>query len=170
MSARWLIGAAVLLGAGPIGACGSGSNAEAGTGGTFTILPPADSDATGETSSAEAQGNDASGSTGDASAPDGDASSLGLDPDTNLLDLTNEQKAKLCDWVNAQLGGYGTVTECPGGNTVKNLDDRAQCIAVGLHYACTTITVREVETCVSAQAPSHGCVTPEAECRALYCT
>jgi len=92
-----------------------------------------------------------------------------LDPKKNLLSLTTDEKGLLCDWVDNALGGYGTSFPCQGGGSVRNYTDRAACIANGLQYLCTIVTVGDIETCTDAQVPTHGCDTPAPACNHLYC-
>jgi hypothetical protein len=117
-------------------------------------------------------GNDGGGSGGGPpggdGAPDDGPALPPIDPSTKLTDLTDAQKAELCDWMNAELGGYGLVTDCGGGNTTKNSSDQAQCVATALTYRCP-VTVGQLETCVEAEAPSHACQFPMPACKAVGC-
>jgi hypothetical protein len=99
----------------------------------------------------------------------GDGSLPAIDPNTSLASLTPADQARLCDWMNITVGGgYGVVTNCGGGNTVQNSASQTQCIMVALQFRCT-VTVGQLENCVRAQAPSHGCVRGQPECKPLLC-
>jgi hypothetical protein len=93
-----------------------------------------------------------------------------VDPETNLLDLTPDEKAELCDWGVEMLGGYGARNTCSNGSTIQNYADQAQCVAMGYMFACKTVTVGDVERCTMARVPSGGCDSPKDACGALYCT
>jgi len=124
-----------------------------------------DAGAAGSSGGDSSAGNSGAGGSSAGGVPGAPA----LDPALRLRDLTPEQKGVLCDWDVAALGGYGVSTPCPTGGSVKNYTDRAQCVSIGLKYSCPSATVGQLEACTLAQAPSHGCATPDAECRALYC-
>jgi hypothetical protein len=92
-----------------------------------------------------------------------------VDPETNLREVTDDEKAELCDWDAEALGGYGHRTTCSDGSTVQNYSDQAQCIAFGFTFSCLTVTVGDVERCTMARIPSGGCDSPPEACGALYC-
>jgi hypothetical protein len=107
---------------------------------------------------------------GNEAGPDGDVVDANLppiDPGTDVGSLTDAQRGELCDWTNSALGGYDLVTDCGGGNTVRNDTDQAACVA-HLTYRCP-VTVGQFETCVLAEAPSRGCVFPFDQCHPLVC-
>jgi len=70
--------------------------------------------------------------------------------------------------MTGELGGYGASFNCAGGTSVSNPTDQAQCVATWPTYRCM-VTVGQLETCVYAEAPSHGCNTPEPQCTPLVC-
>jgi hypothetical protein len=93
-----------------------------------------------------------------------DAAPPSIDPATQLVDLTHDEMAALCDWEATALGGYGTVTDCQGegyGSTVQNLDNQAQCIDVVFGEACPGRTVGDLEACILARVPKRSCVYQE---------
>jgi len=90
--------------------------------------------------------------------------------------LNAQQMAALCDWVNASLGGYGSIDNCDGGGS-RHADSTQQSCISGLSdfYACPSVTVGEVEDCINAArgdlclvdtlpvcAPIAGCGTTDA--------
>jgi len=91
-----------------------------------------------------------------------------IDPNLLVSDLTDVQRAQLCDWASSQFGGYGVVTTCPDGRTISGDKDQATCVAQGFKYRCP-VTVGEVETCTLAEVPSKGCDFPFDQCHALVC-
>src|SRR6185436_9396560 len=79
-----------------------------------------------------------------------------LDSSEDIAALSDADKGALCDWISAEYGGYGAVTECKGGmGSVINYTDRAECVT-SLHYNCV-VAVAQLETCVMARAPTLGC-------------
>ncbi|HYJ10055.1 MAG TPA: hypothetical protein VEX18_13625, partial [Polyangiaceae bacterium] len=133
-----------------------------GTGGSASGGKSGGAAADGD-SGADEGGSNATGGTG--GIPDLPS----VDPETNLRDLTDDEKAELCDWDAETLGGYGKRTTCSDGSTVQNYTDQAQCISFGFTFSCLTVTVGDVERCTIARIPSGGCDSPSAECGALYC-
>jgi hypothetical protein len=119
-------------------------------------------------------GAGASGSAGvsGSSGSGGIAAAPNLDPTIRLKDLTTDQKGVLCDWVDAELGGYGVTNQCPPGGmvvSVANYTNQAQCVSIGLKFGCDGATVGYLEACTVAQVPSLGCDTPSIPCDPLYC-
>ena len=123
--------------------------------------------------------HDAAGDPGaDAPAPTTDApkDSVGnvpdvelppLDADALMTSLTDAQLRLFCDWTNATLGGYGLTTNCGAGSTASTDENQDKCLAFGIVKRCP-IKVGQYETCILAQAPSHGCIFPN-ECHYLVC-
>lgn len=68
--------------------------------------------------------------------------------------LNAQQMAALCDWVNASLGGYGSIDNCDGGGS-RHADSTQQSCVSGLSdfQACPSVTVGEVDDCINA---AHG--------------
>ena len=117
------------------------------------------------TADAPAPTTDAQGDSGGGRA---DVELPPIDPSVDMMNLTDAQRRQLCDWKNAQLGGYGLTTDCGGGNKAQMDENQEKCLTSGLVTRCP-VTVRQFETCVLAQAPSHGCVFPFEQCRVLVC-
>ena len=69
--------------------------------------------------------------------------------------LSPSQLGELCDWSNAQLGGYGRMETCKGGNTVSTLPSHDVCVAHPPPSTCPA-TVGQVEDCVTALAPKSS--------------
>jgi hypothetical protein len=73
--------------------------------------------------------------------------------------LNAQQMAALCDWVNASLGGYGSIDNCDGGGSRHADSTQQSCVSgLGDFNACPSVTVGEVEDCINA---AHGdlCLT-----------
>ena len=86
-----------------------------------------------------------------------DASLPPIDPNLNAQDLTDAQRKELCDWENAELGGYGASTDCGGtGVILMNDANQAACLAAQFTSKCM-MTVAQFEACTLAKAPSKGC-------------
>jgi hypothetical protein len=98
-----------------------------------------------------------------------DAGQPNIDPNLDTYTLTNAQLGELCDWTNAQLGGYGKVTPCDsdGGThgpiSVQNSANQAMCVATTFMFRCR-LTVGQYEDCILAQVPSGGCSYPQPAC------
>lgn len=118
--------------------------------------------------------NDSSAGSSDsslASAESGAASDAGLPalyPNATIASLSSAQKGVLCDWWNASLGGYGTVTPCGGDVSVQNVPNQATCESFSLSFKCT-ITVGQVEACIEAEVPAKGCIGGLPACAPLAC-
>jgi hypothetical protein len=95
----------------------------------------------------------ASGALGCGSSGNGPPPALSIDPMDRLVDLTSAGKATLCDWLAAQVGGYGHSIRCEGIATsdLPTTDsDQAACVAqLGAFTApkCPT-TVGQFASCV----------------------
>jgi hypothetical protein len=97
-----------------------------------------------------------------------DDAGLGIATTVGLNELTDDQRGLLCDWMNEQLGGYGQATDCGGGILVQNAADQQECLTTSFGFRCD-VTVAELEQCVIARAPSHGCIFVASACRPLLC-
>jgi hypothetical protein len=87
------------------------------------------------------------GDDGGAAASSGTAA---LDPSAPIATLTPAQKAELCDWQAGQLGGYGTTTTCPTGDSGVALPlSQASCVAA---FASST------NTCQAIVQDEYNCV------------
>jgi hypothetical protein len=60
--------------------------------------------------------------------------------------LDTQQQAMLCDWINASVGGYGSIDNCVDG-TSKHADSTPQSCLGGL---CPFWSVGAVADCVNA--------------------
>jgi hypothetical protein len=108
----------------------------------------------------DAQSQEADGQAMEASAvvqASPDASPPAIDPNLNAQDLTEAQRQELCDWENAELGGYGASTDC-GGTGVIIVNDANQAVCLTAQFTSTCMmTVAQFEACILAKAPSQGC-------------
>jgi hypothetical protein len=99
---------------------------------------------------------------------DTDSGVPAIDPSTPLSSLTPSQQGAFCDWMNAELGGYGASFDCGGGSSVSNSQNQMQCVMTRLVYRCS-VTVGDVEMCILGEAPTNGCVIPPQACNAAFC-
>jgi hypothetical protein len=137
---------------------GGGGPGGSGTGGTSSAGSSAGG-AAGGTSGSGTGGTSAGGNAGNVPA---------LDPTADVRTLSADDKGVLCDWMNETLGGYGLMTTCAPGMTVSNNPNQSVCVATSLGFQCK-VTVQDVETCIQAQAPSHGCDRETSACHQLNC-
>lgn len=95
-----------------------------------------------------------------------DPSRPSIDPGKALEDLTDQERAELCDWTAFMVGGYGETTDCRpiGGSSATNYSDRAQCLAAVFSRVCPKVTVQDHINCIVAEAPTRGCVYPSDAC------
>lgn len=116
----------------------------------------------------------AGGSTGggnpgpDGSLSDGALPPVPIDTSRKVADLDRAERGTLCDWWQGSLGGYNRAFDCGGGNTVATATDQEECAGNAWPSDCT-VTVAELEMCVRAQAPSHGCIRPRECDRIIAC-
>ncbi len=96
----------------------------------------------------------------------GIADATSLDPNRGVETLSPTEKGQLCDWMNAELGGYGQSFVC-GGGLVTNAADQAACVKAIFTDGCR-MTVDEFVMCVTALAPNHGCNAQYDICAPLY--
>lgn len=82
-------------------------------------------------------------------------------------DLTDGDKAALCDWQAKVLGGYGHVSQC-GMGTRTFFADQATCVANAFKAFCAKATAGQFVDCVTSTIASNGCNNTD-ECRRLYC-
>jgi hypothetical protein len=80
----------------------------------------------------------------------GDSTS-GLPASEKLVDLTDGEKAQLCDWAVAKFGGYGST--CNSDWSFMTYPDQASCVADGSSPTGTPncqATVGQMEACVNS--------------------
>ncbi|HEY1534072.1 MAG TPA: hypothetical protein VGF76_08630, partial [Polyangiaceae bacterium] len=104
--------------------CGS-SDSGGGSGGATASAGGAG--ASGASAGASGTSAGASGTSGGASGGADNDGFPAIDPTQDARMLSNTEAGELCDWLNAKLGGYGTVNMCSQGS-VKNDADQANCI------------------------------------------
>jgi hypothetical protein len=83
----------------------------------------------------------------------------GLPRTASVPSLDATQIAALCDWINASVGGYGSIDNCDGGGS-RHADSTQQSCISGFSgaQACPTLTVGAVQDCIK---PSAGiCAGP----------
>lgn len=93
---------------------------------------------------ATAAGCDDNGGGGGGMGASGVASSKRLDS------LTDAEKALLCDWTNAKLGGYGMSMDCGGGLSLDADASQAECVADW--FTTCAATVAQGEACANASS------------------
>jgi hypothetical protein len=89
----------------------------------------------------------------------------GVPRDATLVSLTAQQFGKLCDWINASVGGYGSIDNCDGGSS-RHADSNQQACIDGT-VGCPAVTVGAVEDCINAIAGDLCRTETEATCIAL---
>jgi hypothetical protein len=144
------------------GSAGAGGSAgSAGSGGASGTL----GGGTGGGGSA-GMASGAAGSGGKAGSGGGNNPPPDIDPSTLVSDLSDSQKAELCDWSVELRGGYGVVVDCGGQIMESTYMSQAQCLAAEFHGQCD-LTVGQWEACYLALVPSGGCEYPP-ECEVVY--
>ena len=81
----------------------------------------------------------------------GSAGPDGVPRAATVLSLDAKQSAALCDWINASVGGYGSIDNCAGGGA-RHADSTQQSCVSGFSgvQACPSLTVGAVEDCINA--------------------
>jgi hypothetical protein len=139
----------------------------AGTSGTSAGTSGTSAGTSGTSAGASGTSAGASGTGGGSSAGSSNDGFPAIDPTQDARMLSNTDAGELCDWLNAKLGGYGTINMCSQGS-VKNDADQATCIANDFTYQCK-VTVAQVHTCIDAEVPSKGCDVVFDSCHPLLC-
>ena len=88
--------------------------------------------------------------------------------DADIRTLSDADKAKVCDWVNTTLGGYGLETTCASGRSVSNAASQSVCVATFFNVPCK-VTPAQLKACVLTEAPSHACDGDTATCNPVFC-
>lgn len=83
----------------------------------------------------------------------GGTGASGVASSKRLDSLTDAEKASLCDWTNAKLGGYGMSVDCGGGLTLDADASQAECVA-SAPTNCSA-TVGQLEACANAMSCSN---------------
>jgi len=93
-----------------------------------------------------------------------------IDPSLPLASLDASQKAELCDWEAAKLGGYGTTTSCGGASGVMVPVSQSDCVA-GFNFSQNTCqaTVSDEFNCVDvvSQSPCQATLDNAPECQVV---
>jgi hypothetical protein len=81
----------------------------------------------------------------------GNSGPAGVPRSATVPSLDATQSAALCDWINAKLGGYGSIDNCDGGGS-RHADSTQQSCIDGLSdfLACPSVTAGYVEDCINA--------------------
>jgi len=95
---------------------------------------------------ATAGGDDDSGNAGAGGAAD---KIPGLPRSSQVTSLSSSKLAKLCDYMNSQLGGYGHKPSCPNSMFVYADASQAACVNKVKGKSCS-LTAGEVEDCADA--------------------
>jgi len=98
----------------------------------------------------------------------GSTDALPVPPNTLLDDLSETQKAAICDWNAELLGGYGHVDQCGMGPRVF-FADQAECTLYAFNWDCEWVTVQNFVNCAVAQKASGGCNRPSEQCSWQFC-
>ncbi len=83
-----------------------------------------------------------------------DVGASGVASGRTLDSLSDAEKRKVCDWMAASLGGYGTRTSCGSGGSIGAPDDAADCVR-GMPECA--LKVAELEACIEAWTSSDLC-------------
>ena len=104
---------------------------------------------------------------GSSSLPDPGPSS-GIAPSTRVVDLSEADAIKLCDWVAGRFGGYGEGVTCSDGLTLSARQTRELCV---MDYRSTpstcTATVGDIQTCTNEGVGPPVCATVPQACFAI---
>jgi len=167
-------GSSAVAGAGSSASGGAGSSASGGAGSSAS--GGAGSSA-GRAEEGDTGGSDASGATGGGGTSSGGGQGVtggsnGAGPpevegSIPTADLTEAQKAALCDWQASVLGGYGHTSQCGMGSRTF-FADQATCVANAFKAFCEKASAGQFIDCVTSTLPSQGCNNTD-ECRRLYC-
>jgi hypothetical protein len=98
----------------------------------------------------------------------GGSGGTGVPASTKLGDLSDTQKASLCDYINGKQGGYGKTIQCPDGPS-DNDANQADCVAfVGpLGTFCPTLTAGDLEQCANGPMGNTCTFQTAPECKAV---
>jgi hypothetical protein len=65
--------------------------------------------------------------------------------------LDPTQVATLCDWINASVGGYGSIDNCDGGGSHHADSTQQTCVSGGTpKKVCPSLAVGAIEDCINA--------------------
>lgn len=91
-----------------------------------------------------------------------------VDPNKDLRELSDTERAALCDWLAAEWGGYGLETQCGPTSSAKVYDNQTVCVSRAFSGHCAA-TVTDWEACIAASAPSHSCIMSDLCWKPLDC-
>jgi hypothetical protein len=75
-----------------------------------------------------------------------------VDHAKKLIELTADEKLRLCDWGVCNFGGYGAAASCTNGPAVTVAPNRQTCVSQFPTNASCTATVQDQMDCVIATA------------------
>jgi hypothetical protein len=79
----------------------------------------------------------------------GSTGPTGVPRTATVVSLAPTQLAALCDWVNASVGGYGSIDNCDGGGSRHANSTQQDCVSK-VFGGCPSLTVGVLEDCVNA--------------------
>jgi hypothetical protein len=79
----------------------------------------------------------------------GNTGPAGVPRTATVVSLDENQLASLCDWVNAGVGGYGSIDNCDGGGSRHANSTQQDCVDK-VFGGCPSLTVGALEDCVDA--------------------
>ncbi len=103
------------------------------------------------------------------SSPDAAVAS-GLPGGKRLIDLTDVEKGRLCDWMVAQNGGYGHSAECNASTSFLKYPDQASCVSDSSSATTTpscVATVKDVEDCLNQVGTCFDAIQAAPVCQSL---
>jgi hypothetical protein len=92
----------------------------------------------------------------------------GLARDKEIVQLTSDERIKLCDWSAGRFGGYGRTVTCADGTYLASRESQDRCVADWTHAGpqCS-LTVRDLEDCTNGMVSRPTCQTIPAACFAI---
>jgi hypothetical protein len=105
--------------------------------------------------------------TGGGAGGSGGPGASGIASSKRIDQLTQTEKATLCDWGAQEFGGYGTVMNCGNGTTLESNANQAECLAAYPTGSCPA-TVAQYEVCVSEISCAN--IIPDSCAPLLLCT
>jgi len=88
----------------------------------------------------------------------GGSGPAGVDGTKQISAVNDMEKASLCDWFAAKVGGYGTTPACPDA-FLEAPPSKAECLA---DFPSCAVTVSQFESCVEKIVAAQNACTQEA--------
>lgn len=97
----------------------------------------------------------------------GGSGASGVGSSKRLIDLSDAEKGKLCDWMVGKAGSYGNPGTCDQGTSFLAYVDQADCIddSPDATFTDCAATVGQLETCVN-MLPACASLTQAASTQA----